>query len=360
MRTVTERNILTQGSGFNCKQYHCPPLRAQLTYGAVRGLMFGNTVADTPDYYAYVKRMSAVAKLKQQFMIKNQSVGLPLDFTIHLVKVKDYSLVNETNTTLQNFADYFARTFQSPTTPFGTVEGRIPAYYMTETPDLANYGDLLSGTRHTSASVLNQTKLEYSGLFKQAFEVVESFRKVIAPGDFWNFSHTHVTGNGIDMRQVSRQTLVGELNTQPSSQINDIIYKTFFPFTYGVVFEAKGKMGELYYVPALGSVDTYIGTTSTAYSYEYKTSAYYVTDSNTSGQDPVAKVPHIIETVTQSALPTATGDGALGLKPFTLPFSSVANSQLDETNPVSVGRGYIPMTSSAVPSSRIFEGAIPG
>lgn len=357
MRSIDERNILTQGNGFNSKRYHCPPLMSQVTWNQIRNLCFGATIEDVPNTYADVLKMSAVAKIKQQFMIKNQSVGLPLDMTIHLVKVTDYSLANDLNPDLQNFASLFARCFQNPDQIAGTVEGRIPAYYMVEPPEF-NPGVVAQGTRHQSADVLNQTKLDYSGFFKQGFEIVESFRKVLAPGDFWNFSHTHSTGNGIDMKQVSRQVLAAE-GAASSLQMNAIIYKNNFPFTYGVIFETKGKMGEIYYIPSLGAVDTYLGTTPTAWSYEYKTSAYYVTNPTLAGGS-VSKVPWVMETVTQSALPSLAGEGAVPIRPFNLKFGDIANSQLVETDPAAVGKGFIPMTSSAVPSSRVYEGSIPG
>lgn len=355
-RTVQERNVLTQGNGFNQKRYHMPPLASQLTWGQVRNLCFGSTYGDTPNVFADVIKMSAVAKLKQQYLIKNQSVGLPLDMTIHLLKVTDYSLANSVDPDLQNVTGLFARAFINPE-EIAILEGRIPRYYMAEN---FNYSDgvVSQGTRHQNADVLTNTKLNYSGFFKQSFEIVESFRKVIPPGDFWNFSHTHVTGNGIDMKQVSRQVLPPEL-ALGSSQMGQIIYKNEFPFTYAVLFETKGKMGEIYYVPSLGNLDTYLGTTATAWSYEFKTSAYYVTDP-TLTDTGIARVPAVIQTVSQSALSPLAGEGASPIRPFNLAFNNIANSQLDEASGASVGRGYIPMTSSAVPSSRLFEGAIPG
>jgi len=356
MRTVEERNILTQSNGFNTKRFHVPPVRSQVPWAQVRGLCFGDTYNDFPNVYADVLKMSAVAKIKQQFMIKNQSVALPLDMTIHLVKVTDYSIQNELDSNLQNFSDYFARCFQSPTALPGAVEGRIPLYYMT---GFTEFGSIADGTRAFSADVLNQTKLNYSGIFKQGFEVVESFRKVLAPGDFWNFSHTHVTGNGIDMKQISRQVSTPEVVTVASTQINSIPLKNSYPFTYGVVFESKGKMGEIYYCPLVNNLDTYLGTTPAVWAYEYKTSAYYVTNPNLLSSS-IARVPWVMETVTQSALPGNTGEGALPIKPFNLGFDKIAFTQFLESDVANEGKGYVPMTTSANPTAKIYEGSSPG
>lgn len=352
---IEARNSLTVNSGFNCKKYHVPPLRSQVICEQVRDLVFANTIGDNMDRYAYNERMSAVAKIKQQFMIKNQSVALPLDLTIHLVKITDTSLINVVDPNFQDFSNFVGRCFTSPSLVPPIPAGRVPEYYVVRNDGVTGVGD----ERIFEVDCLNQTKLNYSSIFRQGMEVVESFRKVIDPGDFWNFSHTHTTGNGIDMKVLAQTVQPPEQYILTTTQVNNIVLKNKFPFTYGVIFEAKGKLGELYYVPSVGFLNTYLGTTPTAFSYEYKTSAYYVSEPELAGST-TATIPYEYNNTTQSAVPLAAGDGASPVRPFTLTFNNIAGTQISEADPANVGKGYVPVTTSAAPTSRVYEGSAPG
>lgn len=349
------RNFLTQNSGFNTKRFHCPPVRAQVPYYLIRDLCFQNTLSDLTPTYADTRVRSAVAKIKQQFLIKNQSTSLPLEFKIHLIKVVDTSMINVVDPNFHTFTDLFSRCFTSPE-PIGTsLAGRVPTWYIATDFEVAGTGE----EKHFNIDTLTALKsLDSSVIFRQGLEIVETFQKTLAPGDFWNFSHTHTTGNGIDMDVLARCVSPLAEVTQPSTQINNIVLKNNFPFTYGVVFEAKGKMGELYYVPAVNQIDTYLGATPTAWSYEYKASAYYVTDPSFTTSNPNALVPYQIEDTSADSIRRASTQ--LGERPFFLPFTAISGAVLDETSAGSVGRGYVPMSTSTAPSPRVYEGNAPG
>jgi len=349
------RNSLTQGNGFNSKRYHVPPSRAQLNYSQVRDLCMQNTIGDLTPTYAHIQTKSAVAKLKQQFMIKNQSVGLPIDFTIHLVRFKDYGMLDVFDTNQHSLGNFLARCFTDNTTIPTTLAGRVPQWYTTVEPIIEGTG----AESNFNVEVLPSMKsLNYSTVFRAGLEIVESFNKTLEPGDFWNFSHTHTTGDGIDLQILSRnvQPLAGV--TQPSTQIGNTVLKNSLPFTYGVIFETKGKIGEIYYVPATSQIDTYLGTTPTAWAYEYKCSAYYANDQEFSTLGTTSSIPYAYETVSQPSIRNASVTDAT--KPFFLPFNQIANSTLDEALAGSVGKGYMPVNASTAPSSRIYEGSAPG
>ena len=349
------RNYLTQNSGFNLKRYHVPPTRAQLPCLLVRDLVMQNTLNDLTAVYADYRPYSAVAKLKQQFMIKNQSTGLPLELTIHLVKVTDTAMINVVDPNFHSFTDLVGRCFTSPAPIPTTVAGRVPQWYVATDPLTEGSG---LERQFTVDTLTSMRSLNYSTIFRGGMEIVESFKKTLAPGDFWNFSHTHSTGNGIDLKLLSQTVTPLPDVTQPSTQINNIVRKDNFPFTYGVIFEAKGKMGEIYYVPELNQLSTYLGPTPTAWSYEYKASAYYVTDPDYASIGPVATVPYVYDNVSSDSLRRASIPD--DRKPFFLPFEQIDSSQISEAIPGNVGRGYIPVNTSTAPSSRVYEGSVPG
>lgn len=349
------RNYLTQNSGFNIKRYHVPPVRAQVPNSLIRDLCMQNTMNDLLPTYADARTTSAVVSVKQQFMIKNQSVALPMDFTIHLVKITDTALINVVDPTFHSFPDFIGRCFTAPT-PTTTLAGRVPQWYVATTP----LADGIDDERYFSVDVLTSMKsLNYSPIFRGGMEIVESFKKTLAPGDMWNFSHTHSTGNGIDISLLSKIVTPLAGVTQPSTQVNNIVLKDKFPFTYGVVFEAVGKQGEIYHIPEVNQLSTYIGATPTAWSYEYKSSAYYVTDpAYTTGTAITSIVPFAMENVSQASLRRASVSD--DRKPFFLPFEQIAGAQISEADVANVGRGYVPVTTSASPTARVYEGSTPG
>ena len=119
------------------------------------------------------------------------------------------------------------------------------------------------------------TSLNKSSNFRSGATIMESFSKVIPPGDFWNFSHVHHCGSGIDVQSIWRSTTISpsELEDRGFGLSDD---QGQLPFTYGLIFEAKGKTAEAYSIPAENIVNSYIGTSPVSYAYEFKTSAYFV------------------------------------------------------------------------------------
>jgi len=346
VRDATDRNILTQGSGFNQKQYHIPPVQAQVPLFLIKNLIgIDRTVVQ--DSFEFSRAFSNVINIKQQFMIKNSSPSLPMIFTIHLVKIKDkyvgpISLNSVFNRTFYDAADWAEGGNISFLT---TKKGLVPKYL--QHTFLNQPGSELM--RNSSVAVSNKLKsLNMSSNFRTGCDIVESFSKEIPPGDYWNFSHVHKCGTGIDFESIMRST-----NAVTSE--DDLAYgyedQQFQPFTYGVIFEVRGKTAEAFQVVDGPSMNTYLGSSPTFYSYEYKTSAYFaaegIADTNNI-QSPSTRTYESSYTLYDG--PDLNENREIFVNQENISGSVLA---LIEDN---VGKAYVPMSTSTVTSTQTHEG----
>lgn len=357
--SVAERNILTQGCGFNQKQYHIPPIRSQVPVTFIKDLIsFDFGVAQ--DSLTFSRALSNVLNIKQQFMIKNSSLSLPLDLTIHLVKIKDRGAAPISLNSL------FVRTFygQDDWAAGGDVnfsankKGLVPKWYQ-HSPAVYE-GDGIE----QSASVNVSTKmnsLNYSPNFRIGANIVESFKRTIPPGDFWNFSHVHHCGSGVDIEAISRMTAAGISTPSGDSLGFGITESELLPFTYGIIFEAKGKTVEAYEIPSTGAVNTYLGSSPTYYSYEYKTSAYFAARTPVPNQNDnsVVSTPSFQVFETKDII-TSYGAVTTTREKF-IDQTNISSSILDPADAANVGKAFIPMSTSVVTSAVQHEGVrVPG
>jgi len=356
--SVADRNIMTQGSGFNQKQYHIPPIQSQVPVRQIKDLI-GYDLNVTQDTQNFSRAYSDVINVKQQYMIKNSSLSLPLTLTIHLVKFKDRSVAQ---TSLNSI---FVRTFYNSADwasgggdDYTLVrKGYVPKY-LQHSPVIYT-GD---GTMQSAAvTVSNKLKsLSYSPNFRFGCNVVESFTKTLPPGDYWNFSHTHHCGSGIDIEAIFRTTNAGvETESLGDNVVGD---SENLPFTYGVIFEAKGRTVEAYEVTAGAGLNTYLGSSPTYYSYEYKTSAYFAAatpDSSRGNDNNRVTTPGYRVYQMESAL---RDFGTLGPnREKFIDQTDIYSTILDQTDTANVGKAFIPMATSVASSAQQYEGLrIPG
>lgn len=269
----TLRNALTHGQGFNLKEYHVPPNLAQVTNTELRSLLFGPDTFPL-DENREIDRRSFVMNIKQQFLIKNQSTNLPIIFKIHLVKLLESPQIQNDlgSTFLQSFYD------QPELDDETSLPGKIPIWYQFGSEFVENdeSAQTLSYNVSTSTKLKNLRKASLN--FRKSFEIIETFSHTIKPGDFWNFSHTHNCGAGIDTEMLTQFNVPGD--NQPSG----MQYATgFLPYTYGIIFETQGKLCEAQVIEkgnadSLYEYNPYIGTSPGQYFYEFKTSINFVRD----------------------------------------------------------------------------------
>jgi len=285
-RTNSDRDILTNGAGFNSTNIHLPAQRAQFDRRTVDELLSlgyptpGNLEITNAQQRETV--IASVMKLKRQFMIHNNSAFLPMHLKICLARYKKRS----TLTCAQAFAfcglnetEFSTIATQLATTPQPTFlsqpNGKMPYVYqhspitVTGTTTYAPYG----GGTVVNVDVSNKSRgLWESTIFKENFELVETFEKLIPAGDFWNFSHTHNCGGGIDVGQFAEEN--GTTDEGSEVTIDD-------PYSFVIWFETRGTLCEGLRGNSQGGVENYLGTSPTYYTYEFKTSAYFVKDNDT-------------------------------------------------------------------------------
>jgi len=343
--SLTDRNVLTQQCGFNQKLYHVPPIRSQVPLYLIKDLI-ANDKSPNPDDYATRRVLSNVFNVKQQFMIKNTSAHFPMIFTIHLVKIKNSDYITQSMNSLMNVTFYDT---SANLDDFNTLSlGYAPKYLQHRPLQIEGSGTM------QSSYVLVSNKLKSpasSSNFRSAAKIVESFQKTIPPGDFWNFSHIHNCGAGIDFTSIYRATDEGSgEESDMSAALTTNTDQKFMPFTYGVIFECKGKTAEAYFIPAENSTNTYIGSAPCNYTYEFKTSAYFAAEEidGTSVNTPGLRIWE------QDYAMSNFGTVDPTREKFILP-TDLSGSVLAATAG-NVGKGYIPMLTSAATSAALFEG----
>lgn len=359
--TVASRNILTQGSGFNQKQYHVPSIRFQVPITFVKDLI-GYNLGLAQDSNDFSRAFSNVLNIKQQFMIKNTSLNLPMEFTIHLVKIKDRTAAAASLNSLlvRTFYDQvdWAEGGGDDFSAGAQKKGLVPKYYQHSPLVFEGLGIDQAG----SVQVSNKMKsLNYSANFRVAAKIVESFTKTIPPGDYWNFSHTHHCGSGIDLEAIFRQTDDGFGTPSEGSLGFGMDEAQFIPFHYGVIFEVKGKMAEAYEIPELNAVNTYLGTSPTYYAYESKTSAYFASATPLANNNDNNFVATPGYRVYQSSDRLMSYGAVSTVREKFIDQSNLSSSILDPASAGSVGLAYVPMASSVVTSAVQHEGVrVPG
>lgn len=347
-QTLEARNILTQVVGFNQKQYHVPPVAAQCPLYLVKDLIGFNRFLATPRYDA-IKTLSNVVNIKQQFMIKNTSANFPMKFKIHLVKIKDSAYSPQTLNSVM------VRTFYTPELgDFAdftvTSPGFIPKWLQHD-PLVVEGGGNAQSSRVLVSNKL--TNLNKSSNFRAGINIVESFSKVIPPGDFWNFSHTHHCGDGVDLQSVWRATETGPESNEYSAFLSQD--QGQMPFHLGIIFECQGKTAEAYSIPVENAVNSYIGSSPCSYAYEFKTSAYFAADQNdiNNVQTPSTRAYE------QSNVVQPFGEENGVREVFFLP-SEIAQSVLTPIT-ANVGKAYVPaMTSTNISTFSFEAGQNPG
>lgn len=346
-QSVEARNILTQRVGFNQKQYHVPPIASQCPLYLVKDLIGFDRFLANPRYDA-IKTLSNVINIKQQFMIKNTSANFPMKFKIHLVKIKDsaYSPVS--------LNSVMVRTFYLPTDDLNdftvTKSGLVPKWLQHDPLAIEGGGNAQSIRVLVSNKLTNLNK---SSNFRSGLNIVETFSKVIPPGDFWNFSHTHHCGDGVDLQSVWRATQTGPESDEYSSSLGQD--QGQMPFHLGIIFECQGKTAEAYSIPAENAVNSYIGTSPCSYSYEFKTSAYFAADQNDTNnvQTPSTRAYE------QSNVVQPFGEESGIREVFFLP-TELAQTVLTPIA-ANVGKAYVPaMTSTNISSFSFEAGQDPG
>lgn len=355
LRTSELRNALTQGFGFNEKQYHVPNTKSLLPRTSVRNILFGDTLLeDNLNFDRDV--LHYVMNLKQQFMIKNQSTNLAIDFTVHLVEINETSLIEETFP--QTFANCFYDLDQFTTDPAEPLQGKIPLWYQSQYLGYEN-NFLESDPLDLSCSVACSSKLKSlrkaSANFREAFTIVESFSHLLKPGEYWNFSHIHNCGAGIDGEGIMNYNRPYDEDGNPiTGQAYD---PSRLPFTYGIIFETKGRMCEAQVVVestvADGGyeVDTYLGTSPGQYMYEFKTSVNFVKDALNSNI-PFYKVNETRDYVFENELASLS----LQLKEIRLPIGNW-KTDLESIDASSLGQYIVPFTSQSTQSTAVLTGS---
>jgi len=339
--SAIDRNVLTQRVGFNQKQYHAPPIKSQVPVYLIKDLVAWNK-SDVNEIYSPRSVFSNVMSIKQQYMIKNTAAHFPMKFTIHLVKL--------TNTDYAGFSlnSLLFKTFYSAGDDLNDYtqqkKGLIPKYLQHDLLQFEGSGYMQSIRVLTSNKLRGLSK---SSNFRSGAKIVESFSKVIAPGDYWNFSHTHHCGAGIDLMSLYRSTDAGQ-GEEPDSAYGLVADQAQYPFHYGVIFECQGKTAEAYSIPAEDIVNSYIGSSPCSYSYEFKTSAYFAADIvDTNVTTPSTRVYE------QDYAIQEFGNVSDNREKFFLP-TDLAPSVLLPTA-ANVGKAYVPMLTSTSTSASLFE-----
>lgn len=275
--SVLDRNQLTQGAGFNSKQIHVPSYKAQLSRGDLTAIMsrgYAQTLTQVAQNQRASQVFAGIMKLKRQFMIMNTSAFLPMHFKITIARLKGGLIP------LSTYLEPFA-VGTLDTTEFGSINtaiaantsldgigvGKVPWIFTHGPANLIGGVDDVNRFTYTGNFSLKSKGLWESNGFKQSYEMVESFEKLIPPGDFWNFSHTHNCGGGIDLGAFA------DANDENGRST------LFDPCNYTIFFETKGTMCEGIVLKATGR-DAYLGSSPTYYTYEHKTSVYYVKDND--------------------------------------------------------------------------------
>jgi hypothetical protein len=337
-RTSLLRNSLTHGQGFNEVELHVPCNAAQLTSSSVRKMLFGNS-----PYGADINRendiRALVMNLKQQFIIKNQTTHMPLIFTIHVVKLAESPSIKDDIARTLAGSFYSGAEFTAGT----ELEGKVPFWYQNGGYFEENTDDENNRTFNVTLSRKLKNLRKASAVFKDTFEIIESFTHTIKPGDFWNFSHTHNCGAGIDAESL-------KIYNGPADAFGEtLIYtKDYHPFSLGFIFQTSGKLVEAQVMEAdneTAEYNPYIGTSPGQYMYEFKTSMNYVVNSAKSlSGTAVARLQNITDETLSTDLEE---DNLLLTQEIRLPRGKWRETYPNIFELANIGSYVIPMTTQS-------------
>jgi hypothetical protein len=203
-----------------------------------------------------------------------------MEFKIHVLRQKKSSF--DIASTADQFADivpsvaeYITGAIINP-----NAKGKIPNWFCFN-PPISN--EVPADASLKTTNIVTSCKMKDLGIssnFRAMYETIETFQKTIEPGDYWNFSHIHNCGSGIDLQVLSTFGTTG-INAAPGQDAAQMLNS---PYLYTLLFEVKGKLCEAFFIEPNGSgghfINTIIGVSPTFYSYEYKTTMNCVRDPN--------------------------------------------------------------------------------
>lgn len=302
-QTSSKRNALTMGHGFNEKLYVVPANKSMMTNSDVIYNLFAETRIEAPleiSKTSTIRRTAMVMNMKKQFMIKNQSSNLALEFKIHLVKMNESAVLGNSLAETLDKSFYGPLTFDTAASS-SVVGGTIPFWYQSSPYKYEIDGNIDDATFHVACSSKLKSLRRAAPNFREMFTIVETFSHTLKPEEYWNFSHIHNCGSGINIEDLMLyQTEIDNNNTGLTRN-----YTTaFHPYVYGVIFETKGKLCEAQVVrdsdadDSLIEVDTFLGTSPGQYLFEFKNTINFVTSS----EDSEGKLCHIRIDEMQDAL----------------------------------------------------------
>lgn len=273
------RNTMTFGAGFNSRTWHTPCVEAHFHWDDLNEATMNaqNTTGSDWTTFGFENQTALYAALltKEEFLFHNQAASLPAYLKIHCVRIKKNDLMYEvTGGTAKRPIHIVERCGGSTS---GQLNRAIPAQYLHAV--LGEQGtDALSTSKTRTMNAF--TSLQRGGditrcrFFKENCELVNTFTKKLAPGDFWKFTHTHHFGPGID------QALLNEKNYGQDLSLEQV---EFMPVSYAYIFETHGTLCEGYLArDAVVNYDQFTGKSPTFISYEFKKSYLGVLEKNES------------------------------------------------------------------------------
>jgi len=355
-KSEDERNSLTNLAGFNSRNFHVPCEFAQMTLGKVWNLCeYPNEIGtEGTDGTRTTERIAALLSVKNQYLIHNTSLGFPIKFKIHLVKIETdacdvpYSwldtiakaIPSEEEMLALNDVAFPGTAYEDFWTLSTATQQKVPWIYMHSGWEESGASDDNKGISRSWNMSLKGKGLAESSYFKNNVKVIETFEKTIPPGDFWNFSHTHSCGGGVNIDDIIEATSNGQEENVMS-----------LPFTLGVIFETKGTLCEGVKQNLGGTKDTYMGTSPAPYTYEFKSSAYYVRErdpflnltdpGSLPAQDRIYRRTYTSNPTVLNSLVTTTPEFWGSKEIFGLP------DKIKDTNVIAVDEWYVPFASAS-------------
>lgn len=261
------RNQLDHSSGFNSRNFVIPGPAGYANLTDIRLVtdnQLGDRTSSVKDQDIYGLLMDTTV----EYQFHNQSAFHSMDLKVHLVKEKMSEPVNPP--CIKIMADCV-------NTNIDVQEVQaVPTFYQHSSPEvtLGNSTDSDASTMGVVDLSLKGSGLKMSSDFRNNYKIVKTVSKKMAPGDNWNFRHTHYYGGGFDMK-----TVFNAFHTSTSARVGE----RFNPCNYFYIFEVCGRDCEGVLHESEGVYETYIGKSPAYYTFECRKSLRYVPEPKTGG-----------------------------------------------------------------------------
>nr|UOF78165.1 putative capsid protein [Cressdnaviricota sp.] len=248
---VLTRQMLTTGTGFEQRGYHAYGRPSYMVYSDIYEKVLNIPGGAYPTQTSDTRIYASILNTSTRYTVRNQSAFHRVRLKAHLCSYRspDVANVSDPLTALANHVGWF----DIDSTTSEAEKEKIPRYLQLQNQRFETLSAELNNSATWSVDMSPRgSGIKSSPYFRKNFEIHHTEGIILGPGDFFEFTHRHHYGSGVEVTALM-SVAANALQNQLESHMN-----------YFVIWEYVGFPCEITYnreIPGgTNAFEAYIGT----------------------------------------------------------------------------------------------------